>query len=1478
MTRFSKKFYKASIACVFSLWFTTAQTALADNGNFSLSYSGRLTQADGAPLTGPVDITVRFWTAATAGNTLTAPIELASTTLNEGVFTLSLELNPAQVSAVFGQGTDPAFIEITAAGKTYPRQQYNYVPYSLRVPVDNKTVAFDADGKLGLALTSQPSANQFLTKDSSGRLTWGSPSVTTLQGQNIASTAPTSGQVLTYSGGQWGPQTFAVAGAAGGTVTNVTATSPITVATGTTTPEISIAQASGSVNGYLSSADWSTFNAKQNALGFVPVNKSGDTMTGPLTAPVIIQAGTSAPAASGTGEGRIYFDSVLNRFQVSQNGSAYAPLTNNATVSRVDVGAGLTGGPITTSGTISLSNTSVSAGSYTRANITVDAQGRLTAAQSAPAITDDDIATGAGIAQSKIQGLVSDLAAKEPALPSGGTAPQYLAGSKTWQTLSTTVVAEGTNEYFTPARAKSALSASAPITYNFTSGTIGISAASGSSNGYLSSADWTTFNGKQNALEFAPLNKAGDTMSGALNMDGSDLKSVGNIGMAASKTLLLSNNAADPTGLTAADKGKTWFNSQTNQVKYWDGSNAQALGVSGAGLTNLNGLTGSTQTFATGSSGNNPVFNSNGTVHTLNIPMASVSGVTAGLVSNSDYSAFSNKVGGVTAGTGISVVTTGGTATVSLSSVGTDGTYAKVTTNAQGQVISGSSLTASDIPGLDANKIASGVLGVSKGGTGVNSTATFPTSGVVVTRDAAEMLTNKTLSGATINGASNISGSTTIDTTGTVNSGAQTVTGNVTILGNSTTSNKLVLNDKGSTNSVSLKAPDTLASSLTLELPSSNGSSGQVLSTNGSGTLSWVSTAVGSVTSVTGAAPIAVANGTSAPVISMAQANGTTNGYLSSADWTNFNGKQAAGSYLTELTGDVTAAGPGSATTTLATVAIPGTATKVSYDVKGRVTSGTSLTAADVPPLSAAVITSGTLTVANGGTGAITLAANNVILGNGTGAVQSVAPGSIGNVLTSNGTTWQSTVLPSSVTSVTGAAPIAVANGTSAPVISMAQANGTTNGYLSSADWTTFNGKQAAGSYLTALTGDVTAAGPGSAAATLATVATPGTSTKVTYDLKGRVTSGTSLVAADLPSHSAALITSGTLAVANGGTGLSTTPSNGQLLIGNGANYALGNLTAGNGIDISNSAGAITVSATADASTKVSKTGDTMSGALSLPANGLVAGTNQLVLANGNVGIGTTAPGQKLSVAGVIESTTGGFRFPDGTSQTSASNGNAQIFTSNGTWTKPSWATGDQMVTFEMWGGGGGGGASAGGGGGAYVRGTLKASQLAATQAVTVGTGGPAGSSGTGGGNSSFFNFTAYGGGAGLNITTGGGGGGTAGAGSAGSGGSGYAGAPSGFFNGGSPTVNGVTCGTSGSVYGGGGGTAYGCGTSGGASVYGGGGGGTPGNSPGASIFGGSGGAYNTAGSIPGGGGGGGNGASGMQAGARGEVRIWVSP
>jgi hypothetical protein len=88
-------------------------------------------------------------------------------------------------------------------------------------------------------------------------------------------------------------------------------------------------------------------------------------------------------------------------------------------------------------------------------------------------------------------------------------------------------------------------------------------------------------------------------------------------------------------------------------------------------------------------------------------------------------------------------------------------------------------------------------------------------------------------------------------------------------------------------------------------------------------------------------------------------------------------------------------------------------------------------------------------------------------------------------------------------------APLSISGNT----VSMTQANTSTNGYLSSTDWNTFNNKQPAGSYITALTGDVTASGPGSAAATLATVNSnvgSFTNASITVNAKGLITAASS--------------------------------------------------------------------------------------------------------------------------------------------------------------------------------------------------------------------------------------------------------------------------------------------------------------------------------------------------------------------------------
>ena len=128
--------------------------------------------------------------------------------------------------------------------------------------------------------------------------------------------------------------------------------------------------------------------------------------------------------------------------------------------------------------------------------------------------------------------------------------------------------------------------------------------------------------------------------------------------------------------------------------------------------------------------------------------------------------------------------------------------------------------------------------------------------------------------------------------------------------------------------------------------------------------------------------------------------------------------------------------------------------------------------------------------------------------------------------------------------------------------------------------------------------------------------------------------------------------------VINGGTGLGTIPTNGQLLIGNGTGYTLNTLNAGTGISVTNGAGTISVANTGVLSFAGGTTGLTPAAATA----GAVTLAGKLVIANGGTNA-TAAP------------TAGAVAYGTGTAYAFTAAGTAgQILTSAGAGS-PTWAT-----------------------------------------------------------------------------------------------------------------------------------------------------------------------------------------------------------
>lgn len=236
----------------------------------------------------------------------------------------------------------------------------------------------------------------------------------------------------------------------------------------------------------------------------------------------------------------------------------------------------------------------------------------------------------------------------------------------------------------------------------------------------------------------------------------------------------------------------------------------------------------------------------------------------------------------------------------------------------------------------------------------------------------------------------------------------------------------------------------------------------------------------------------------------------------------------------------------------------------------------------------------------------------NLTVSGGTGAVI----GS-GVLLTLTGATLLETT--SSVLTITGGTNAVLGTGVT---IAVKQAATAQSGYLSSTDWNTFNGKQAAGNYITALTGDVTATGPGSVAGTVARIA-------------GTVVSGTT----------------GTTNVVFSGSPTITTP-------------VIASITSGAGTFTHNTTGTITVPNATD--TLVGKaTADTLTNKSISGSTNTLSNISNAALTNSTITIGSTSTslgGTSATISGLTVATgtfTGTSTFPSST--TIDGSGNATL-------------------------------------------------------------------------------------------------------------------------------------------------------------------------------------------------------------------------
>ena len=525
-----------------------------------------------------------------------------------------------------------------------------------------------------------------------------------------------------------------------------------------------------------------------------------------------------------------------------------------------------------------------------------------------------------------------------------------------------------------------------------------------------------------------------------------------------------------------------------------------------------------------------------------------------------------------------------------LNSIGTAGQV--LTVNAAGNGLEYATSTTGDITGVTAG------TGLTGGGTSGNVTLNIDST--VATLTGTQTLTNKTLTSPTIGDTSNITFPTFNQNT-TGNAATATLADSATALATPRAINGV--NFDGSAAITITAAGSTLSDTVPISKGGTNltsvGTAGQILSVNGAGNaLEYITPTVGDITAIqtTTGNQIAITNG-NGPIPSLAITTATiadAGTGLATADQIH--------TFVTTQTDETAADTSGNAATA--------TILETARNINGVSFNGS----ANITITAAGSTLSDTVPISKGGTGATSAGAARTSLGvDAAGTVNYTLPtaaaGTLGGVKIGSGISISSGVISAdnngTITSVTGTSPIASSGGTT-PAISIPAADDSTNGYLTSTDWSTFNSKGSGDvtEVTSATTNQITVAnstGPNPAiSAVTAAIANAGTGLATADQIHTFVTTQTDAIAANTSGTAASL--SSTLITGRGGTGLNSIGSALQVLrvnaAGNALEYAtstVGDITevqssTTNQLVVTNGAGpipslAITTAAIADAGT-----------------------------------------------------------------------------------------------------------------------------------------------------------------------------------------------------------------------------------------------------------------------------------------------------